>query len=205
MATRTGCTDFNKIEFLDAIASIRAHTFKPSTIISSWRKSGLIPFYPEIALCKVRPRTPEPDSPTTLATIITTTSSTYQPKTSTTVRSTRTLAFKLKRDVYRGKKMGIPSFNRFIKGALVNVMLRQRAEEEVEHLQAAAAARLKRQKPGKKIVQKGGIVYARDAHVAVNKLIENEAEKAGKAAAKKVRDAATRSSQGQNQGSGSQS
>jgi hypothetical protein len=42
-ATRTGCTSFNKVEFLAAIGSIRAHTFKPRTIQKGWRDTGLVP------------------------------------------------------------------------------------------------------------------------------------------------------------------
>lgn len=42
-ATRTGCTSFNKTEFLAAIESIRAHTFKPRTIQKGWRDTGLYP------------------------------------------------------------------------------------------------------------------------------------------------------------------
>ena len=42
-ATRTGCTAFNKVEFLAAIESIRAYTFKSRTIQKGWRDSGLYP------------------------------------------------------------------------------------------------------------------------------------------------------------------
>jgi hypothetical protein len=42
-ATRTGCTSFNKAEFLAAIESIRAYTFKPRTIQKGWRDTGLYP------------------------------------------------------------------------------------------------------------------------------------------------------------------
>ncbi|RPA90274.1 DDE-domain-containing protein, partial [Choiromyces venosus 120613-1] len=40
-ATRTGCSDFNKIEFLIAIGSIQKQAFKRSTIISSFKKKAL--------------------------------------------------------------------------------------------------------------------------------------------------------------------
>lgn len=49
-ATRTGCSDFNKVEFLSAITSIRDQAFKPATILSSFRKTGLIPYNPRIVL-----------------------------------------------------------------------------------------------------------------------------------------------------------
>jgi len=49
-ATCTGCTNFNKIEFLNAIHSIRVQTFKRSIIIHSFENAGLIPFNPLIVL-----------------------------------------------------------------------------------------------------------------------------------------------------------
>jgi hypothetical protein len=42
-ATRLGCSNFNETEFLTSISSIRAKTFKKSTILSAFEKTGLIP------------------------------------------------------------------------------------------------------------------------------------------------------------------
>jgi len=55
-ATRTGCTHFNKLEFLAAITSIRAQTFKASTIKSAFKKTGLYPFDPEVVIGSMRER-----------------------------------------------------------------------------------------------------------------------------------------------------
>ena len=53
-ATRTGCGDFNKVEFLDRIDSIRQQTFKKSTITAAFRATGLIPYNPDIVISKLR-------------------------------------------------------------------------------------------------------------------------------------------------------
>jgi hypothetical protein len=53
-ASRTGCGDFNKLEFLTAISSIRQQTFKKNSILSSFRQCGLIPYCPSIMLTKVQ-------------------------------------------------------------------------------------------------------------------------------------------------------
>jgi DDE superfamily endonuclease len=53
-ATRTGCGDFSKLEFLAAIGSIRQQTFKKNSILSSFRECGLVPFNPSIVLAKVQ-------------------------------------------------------------------------------------------------------------------------------------------------------
>jgi hypothetical protein len=47
-ATRTGCTSFNKVEFLAAIESIRHFTFKRRTIMKGWKETGLFP--PNLAI-----------------------------------------------------------------------------------------------------------------------------------------------------------
>ena len=52
-ATRTGCSDFNKLELLAALTSIREQTFKKTTVLSAFRQTVLIPFNPEIVLSKL--------------------------------------------------------------------------------------------------------------------------------------------------------
>jgi len=53
-ATRSGCDDFNMLEFLDTITSIRQKTFKKTSIQSSFRKTDLIPYNPEYVLNNLR-------------------------------------------------------------------------------------------------------------------------------------------------------
>ena len=62
-ATRTGCPDSNKLEFLAALTSIREQTFKKTTVLSAFRQTGLIPFNPEIVLSKLSKPETEPSRP----------------------------------------------------------------------------------------------------------------------------------------------
>ncbi len=69
-ATRTGCTEFTKMEFLAALSSIRGKTFKSSSIVSAFRKTDLVPYDPQVVLAKLRenrppeqPKTPTPEPP----------------------------------------------------------------------------------------------------------------------------------------------
>ena len=39
--------DFNKIEFLEALGSIQQKALKPSTILSTFRETGLILYQPK--------------------------------------------------------------------------------------------------------------------------------------------------------------
>ena len=62
LATRLGCDDFNKVEFLNAIRSIRRKTFTEATIKASFRKAGLYLLNSNLVLLKLktvnRPLTP---------------------------------------------------------------------------------------------------------------------------------------------------
>ncbi len=49
-AVQTGDMEFIRVEFLAHIQSIRKQTFKKSTVLSSFRKTGLIPFDPQVVL-----------------------------------------------------------------------------------------------------------------------------------------------------------
>jgi len=65
-ATRTRCTDFNKLEFLSAIISIRSLAFKLTTINSFFRKTGLLPYCPTVVLNRLLQfNTPTSDRPVT--------------------------------------------------------------------------------------------------------------------------------------------
>jgi DDE superfamily endonuclease len=59
-ATRTGCSNFNKLEFLAAINGIRQDTFKRHSILSAFRECGIIPYNPQIVLKKVQDYLPPP-------------------------------------------------------------------------------------------------------------------------------------------------
>ena len=52
---RTGIPKFSKLDFLASLITMRAKAFKKSTILSAFRKTGLIPYISEIVLQKVSP------------------------------------------------------------------------------------------------------------------------------------------------------
>ena len=126
-------------------------------------------------------------------------------KTPTTVRATRTLAAEVYLDsMMTGGECNPEQIRQLCQSTIINATLRQTAEEELKSLQASAAARAYRQKPGKKVVQKGCVLYAYNALEAVNKRLEKEAEASGKAAARKHLAAEKVAKGTQNQASSSQ-
>ncbi len=51
----TRISEFGKLDFLASLTTMRAKTFKKSTILSAFKKTGLISYNPEIVLQKIRP------------------------------------------------------------------------------------------------------------------------------------------------------
>ena len=178
-ATRTGCTDFNKSEFLTAITSIRQQTFKNTTIRSAFRKTGLIPYNPQIVIEKLREYEPKQvlDPRTSSPTPAIATCDPFN--TPATVRT-------LKRHSEQIKEIELsPSAQRtigkFIKGSLILAQSGAQAEEDYQHTQATEQIRAKRQKHGRRQVSSAGRMYARDAREVMQKRSEEEVVKAQKA------------------------
>jgi len=62
-ATRMGNRDYNRMDFFADIERIRHQTFKESTIKSSFKKTGIWPFNPEIVLQKLKEFEPPHHTP----------------------------------------------------------------------------------------------------------------------------------------------
>lgn len=65
---RLGAERFSKVEFLSHLCQIRKQTFKATTILSAWRKTGLWPYNPSVVINQLRQhqgalRTPSPPPP----------------------------------------------------------------------------------------------------------------------------------------------
>ena len=136
-ATRTGCSDFNKVEFLAAIHSVRRQAFKRSTITLAFRQTGLIPYNPAIILDWLREAVPSqpPPIPSTP-----TRTSTQQSLISTplTVRSLKRHAECLQAaDLSPTLRR---SFDTFIKGSLVQAHAGAQAQEDLQHTQEIGRA-----------------------------------------------------------------
>ena len=168
--TRAGCPDFNKLEFLAAITSIRRQAFKPSTIVSAFRKTGLIPYNPEIVLERLQeynaePRTPSPLPPQHLMT------------TPHTIRSLKRHAEFLETADLSSIGKGLKeSVKKFTKGSLAQAEVGAVVQEELLKTKAAELAHTNRQNRTRRSVQKGGILYADGARSMMRRRQEDDAE-----------------------------
>ena len=182
-ATRTGCSDFNKIEFLTAITSIRVQAFKESTIISSFRKTGLIPYNPDRVLSQLSEYTPPGPSynpPTTPPPII--------PE---VVSTPHTLQSLQRHAAYLQNQDPIsPTFQRnleqFIKGSLAQAQAGAQAYTELNNTNTAENARRTRQNRSRRSVQKGGVIYAHQARAIVKKKEDADTQKRVEAAEREI-------------------
>lgn len=179
-ATRTGCTDFNKLEFFNAIKGIRETTFKRNTILSAWRKTGIWPWCPELVLQKVRAVTPTPpptNHPSSPAA--------PSPRNYTEFK---TELHKIRTDIEAGD-VDQERLLRLLGYASTLTDQASIMEQELAEISAVIKARKDRQKPGRRQVQRGSVLTAASARLAVDSRVRDEAERAGKRAARAYKKA----------------
>lgn len=159
-AMRAGCWEFNKLEFFAAITSIRKQTFKRNTVLSALRKTGLIPYNPSLVIDKLRgsPQcssvTPPPQPQSKLTTPL-------------TIRTLRREACIL--ESVRAPQPFKERLEKFIRGSEAQVMVGHAAMEQLGRTKAASNARRQRENAKRKVVQKGGVLYAGNARNIVQR------------------------------------
>ena len=182
-ALRLGIYEFNRIEFIAAFQRMRADTFTSSTVKTSWREAGLIPFDPDKVLDRIRQKQPSPP-PEIPFTPSTPEESTRHPKQlSPWATPTHSCAF----DVYEfwiRKHISfephdvLERFGRYLKGVKAKIISGEEAMDTLRELKRAAALHVKRQEGTREIVQKGGVLYAGDARAQMEaRRRENEVGK----------------------------
>ena len=169
-ATRMGCGDFNKCEFLDQIHSIRQQTFKSTTVRSAFQANSLIPYNPGIVISKLR----EAVAPATIP--LTQFSSTPE-GIPLTIASLRTQGNEL---LNEAQDM-TPEFQHRLKLVLQGgLALAQSGVLAIEHMENTRAAEqlrsARRRAQSRRQVQKGGVLDASEAHQMVKRRVDTEVE-----------------------------
>ena len=160
-ATRTGCTNFNKIEFLAALNTIRKRTLTPNVIKNGFRLTGIWPLNPDIVLSKLPPSSPEPSAQT--ATTLTSPAPDLQPSNPPTPRTIRALTRTAEQIVERQGDNISPTLARFVKGAMIGVGAGALAIQSLKEQTSAQQERNKRNERARKVTQSGGVLYAAQA------------------------------------------
>ena len=175
IASCTGCSKFDKIEFLTAIDSIRRQTFKPTTIISAFKKTGLIPFNPSIVLNKLpnvvnssyelesqssdtpsqESESPSLNTPPLLPSV--------NPTTPQTIRSLKKHAQLLHTQLDQLPQQANHSLQKYLKGSLALAQSGAQALCDLENTKAAELARAARRNHSRRSMQRGGVLNVEEA------------------------------------------
>ena len=168
-AIQNGDQTFSKVEFLNAFSKFRSLAFKPSTIQSAWRKTGLIPFNPGIVLDKVRELLPPPPRESTPSH----TAPLSVQETPRTVRQLATVATEIMTHSACSDDL-VQIVSKFVKGAVAEVrkgdLLEQRWEQQIK----AQTAWKARKREANKILHHGGVLTVGEARSMVRGREEQE-------------------------------
>jgi hypothetical protein len=163
---RQGVGVFDRQAFLTCIEEIRVLTFKEDTIRSAWRKTGYLPYNPDIVLNQI-PRNVTPE-PAVLSDPGTPCSHFGTPK---TYRSTQQAAKWLQGNV--GHPRFESNLQKFCQGVLATQVIHQMLIQWAQRSQQLLHQ--KRTSGSRSCVQKGGVVYSQDVRnrlATVEEIIE---------------------------------
>jgi hypothetical protein len=175
-----GVFDFNWLDFIAVFNDMRAKTFKKSTILSAFEKTGLIPYNPEKVLTplreKLEKRNPEPESPSTPSSI--SSNSTWP----TPCKSSDMRDYAIQLENVLESIEASPTicrwFNCFMTASLTKAVVDEEAEETLCELKKEMQERAKQQSGTRRVVAKGGVLTGSEAAERIRSRRMEEVEQA---------------------------
>lgn len=152
---RSGCENFNRVEFMNSLISVRRSTMTQRNIQSGWRRTGVYPFNPSIVIDALRERIRTPSRSR---------SSSPPQQTPKTTRQLQSLGRKLKRRQSVVKR----TLEAYTHGAEAIAHKADLAIQELARVQKAQHNRALRSQQVARHVQRGGLVYSQHVRGAVN-------------------------------------
>jgi DDE superfamily endonuclease len=165
-ALRVGIFNFNRLEFIAAFQDMRKQAFKPSTICSSFEATGLIPFDPDKVVKPLEERQRREQSEE-IEDIISTCSTNSTWPTPQKPSDFKWFAEYLEDHINIDQPQAKRRFDRFLKGAVAKSISGLEAEKLLRDHKKAAAASVQRQEGSRKVIARGGVLYADDAAEAI--------------------------------------
>ncbi len=164
---RTGIPEFGKLDFLARVTIMRAKTFKKSTILSAFRKTGLIPFNLKIVLQKICPansQTPpsRPVTPPPPANLVSGICNKTPRRCEQVVGQARTLLNTIQEDKRLVHRKFQSHLERFICGSLTSAFIHYLFDRDLDATYKEAAACAAQRKLTGGVVQKGEVVNVRE-------------------------------------------
>jgi DDE superfamily endonuclease len=188
-AIRIGFDEFTVQDFLQELDGIRRQTFKASTVMSSFRATGLVPYDPVVVLSKLTgPSTDQDDWMYESGDIggldldITLDEESWLTD-QITPQNVRQFEV-AQADIYRSIANLTGEFedfryqlDKFMKGALATAQIGQLAMDELAAVRRAVQSRKARTSTSSRVVQKGGVVTVEQARHKIKKRVEDDEAK----------------------------
>jgi DDE superfamily endonuclease len=197
-AVRTGDTTFSKTEFLAAFETFRKQAFKRDTILSAFRKTGIVPFDPSKVLTPLQNRVDAEykalgiEGYNTMLEEMEPEDEEDGPVTPTGVKELHQFGTEILEELPDALKLS-PTLalriRKYIKGATIRIEFGAQTEEDLQHTQAAEAARAARNKTTQRRVLGGGIISVKEARTRIKDRAEDEAATEAKRAEKRQKRA----------------
>ncbi len=205
-AVRNEDSTFSKIEFLAAFERFRKQTFKRDTVLSAFRKTDIVSHNSSNVLISLQQRVNAHDKALDVKNYnamfeeMKPLSDLEEPTTSIDVKKIHQFGQKILTDLSNVSELSpqlATRISKYIKDATIRIDFGAQAEEDLQHTQAAEAARASRKKTSQRRVLGGGIISVQEARTRITERADDEAmveaqraEKRQKRA-KKVPDNAT--------------
>lgn len=183
-AVRLGSSDFDRLDFLAAFNWMRTQTFTSSTIHSAFRKTGFVPYNPEVVLEKIRslaPRATTPDESIPLVLANT------PHKAEDVIKYGQWFEGLLATQAFVIPEGMRQPLARFVKGSIANGYSRQIAERDLEAIHKEAVVKRARKTLSGTVAQKGGWMSVAQIRKSLTVVEETAKEKAEKALARATR------------------
>jgi hypothetical protein len=161
--------DFKKVEFLHALPNIRDKAFTESTIKSAFRKSGLVPYNPNVVLDSLPDLEPEPpklaprlEPRPTLGPIECVTPRTV-PEWLQAEKKARSMVRKVQIGVENLTPSKVRHLDKVLRRGNLGITKATTFESDLERYKKRADERTTRSKRKRFVAQEGGVVRIRDA------------------------------------------
>ena len=178
-AVRLGSSEFDRLDFLAAFNWIQSQTFTTNTITSAFRKTGFVPYNPEVVLKKVRnlpwATTPPSDSQPPPVLAVTPHSA------KDVIKYGEWFQELLAKQAFVISEGMRKPLTQFVKGSIANRYSRQIAKQDLEAIHKAAVVKRACKALAGTVAQKGGWMSVSQIRKSLSIVEENAREKAERA------------------------
>ncbi len=180
---RTGIPEFGKLDFLASLTIVRAKIFKKPTILSAFKKTGLILYNPEIVLQKIcsansRSTSSWPVTPLHPANPFSNIFNKTPRRCEQVVGQARTLLNTIQKDKRLVHWKFQPHLKQFIRGSFTNAFTHLLLDRDLDATYKEAAACAAQKKLTGRVAKKEGMFIMREIRGRITKRAEDEVEKA---------------------------